>query len=668
MKNEFALALNEVLEDRGLPREIIVEAIEDAMVSAYRRSVHASSAQHVEAKIDPENGTTRIFAEKEVVDDVQDDRTEVTLSRARKFDPQAEIGDMVIVETTPKNFGRVAAQTARQVIQQRIREAEREAQFNYYEKQVGEIVNGVVQAINAKGITLGLELKAEGIMPRNQQIPREFFRVYDRIRALLLECKMTPRGPKIILSRAHRDFLRRLLENEVPEIYHGMVEIRSISREPGYRSKVAVSALQPGVDPVGACVGIRGVRIQTIVRELHDEKIDVIEWDPDPVVYIAKAISPARVTGVYLDENMTGPKTATVVVSEDQLSLAIGRDGQNARLAAKLTGWRIDIKSLPEAASELLFKLQNNPEYKIFNRQEEEIIPQIDTTMQKKAEGRPITPEEYHLMGSFVDRVEQGVIQRRRAIRQEYEMRLKAAEEAVPKAVHELPVFTLGLSDEVNQKLVDEEYENIGDLMVQYFFDSSKLKTIEGIDDSVLEEINKAFDLLTSTLPEPEPETGTAETEEEQVEAEAISFEEAETEEILEDEGEIAVEAELADAPVEKETETEAKGDVVEAEVDREVTAETIEEAEKEPEVTQESVEEVEDELESLEEIFKLKPEMLDVPDLDEEMDEDSKRKKRKKYVDVEYDPEQDVTIYRKKHKRKAEEWEDWDDDEEWDF
>ena len=177
MKNEFALALNEVLEDRGLPREIIVEAIEDAMVSAYRRSVHASSAQHVEAKIDPENGTTRIFAEKEVVDDVQDDRTEVTLSRARKFDPQAEIGDMVIVETTPKNFGRVAAQTARQVIQQRIREAEREAQFNYYEKQVGEIVNGVVQAINAKGITLGLELKAEGIMPRNQQIPREFFRV-----------------------------------------------------------------------------------------------------------------------------------------------------------------------------------------------------------------------------------------------------------------------------------------------------------------------------------------------------------------------------------------------------------------------------------------------------------------------------------------------------------
>lgn len=659
MKNEFALALNEVLEDRGLPRDIIVEAIEDAMVSAYRRSVHASNAQHIEAKINPETGSTTIYAEKEVVDEVQDERTEVDLKRARQFDPQAEIGDMVIVETTPKNFGRVAAQTARQVIQQRIREAEREAQYNYYEKQVGEIVNGVVQAINAKGITLGLELKAEGIMPRNHQIPREFFRVYDRIRALLLECKMTPRGPKIVLSRAHRDFLRRLLENEVPEIYHGMVEIRSISREPGYRSKVAVSALQPGVDPVGACVGIRGVRIQTIVRELHDEKIDVIEWDPDPVVYIAKAISPARVTGVYLDENMVGPKTATVVVPEDQLSLAIGRDGQNARLAAKLTGWRIDIKSLPEAASELLFKLQNNPEYKIFKRQEEEIIPQVETTMAKKAEGRPITPEEYHIMGSFVDRVEQGVLQRRRAIRQEYEMRLKSAEEAVPKAVYDLPVFALGLPDEINQKLADEEYENVGDLMVQLFFDSNKLKAIEGIDEEVINDIEKAFDVLTSTLPEPEPQ---AEEEVGELEEEAVSAEEPAIEEVSEVESEEEKEAEVEEIP-DEEVETEA----LEAEVEAEISEETVEEKTEEPISAEKPVEEeIEDELESLEEIFKLKPEMLDVPDLDEEMEEDTKRRKRKKYVDVEYDPEQDVTIYRKKHKRKEAEWEDWDDD--WEF
>ena len=663
MKNDFALALNEVLEDRGLPKHIVVEAIETAMVSAYRRSVNASNAQHVEAKINPENGDVRIFAEKEVVDSVQDERTEVVLKEALEVDPQAEIGDMVIVESTPKNFGRVAAQTARQVIQQRIREAEREAQYNYYVKQVGEIVNGVVQAINQRGINLGLELKAEGIMPRSQQIPREYFRVHDRIRALLSEIKMTPRGPQITLSRAHRDFLRRLLENEVPEIYHGMVEIRSISREPGYRSKVAVAALQPGVDPVGACVGIRGVRIQTIVRELNDEKIDVIEWNPDPAVYISKGLSPARVIGVYLDEDMAGPKTATVVVPEDQLSLAIGRDGQNARLAAKLTGWRIDIKSLPETASEVLFKLQNNPEYTIFKIQEEDSIAQVEATLSKKSEGRPITPEEYHTMGSFVDRVEQGVIQRRKAIKKEYELRLKSAEDAVPAPVFDLPTFTLGLPENINTILNNEEYENIGDLMVQYFFDSSKLKEIEGIDDQVLEDILNAFELLTSTLPEPEPEEIEEIEEAEEIEAET----EAEAElqptdevEIVEATDEVSEVTEIEPDEVE---ETEAT--VLEA---AETQAAEVEES-KPIEPTQK--EEEEEELPaSLEDIFKLKPEMLDVPDERDDVDDDDApvkgRKKRKKYVDIEYDPEQDVTIYRKKRKKGEEDWDDWEED--WDF
>jgi len=343
MKNEFALAFNEVLEEKGLPKEVILEALEAAMVSAYRRAVNASNAQHVEANVDPETGKVIICAEKEVVDDVEDQRTEVALVEAREVEPEVEVGGMVIVETTPSNFGRVAAQTARQVIQQRIREAEREAQLEYFNKQLGEIVSGVVQAISSQAVTLGLDMKAEGIMPRNQQIQGERFRLHDRVRSLLAEVKATPRGPQLILSRAHRNFLRRLLENEVPEIYHGLVEVRSIAREPGHRSKVAVSALQAGVDPVGACVGMRGVRIQAIVRELNDEKIDVIEWNPDPSGYIAKALSPARVTGVYLDEHTKGTKTATVVVPEDQLSLAIGRDGQNARLAAKLNAWRIDI-------------------------------------------------------------------------------------------------------------------------------------------------------------------------------------------------------------------------------------------------------------------------------------------------------------------------------------
>jgi len=338
MKSEFALAFNEVVEDRQLSREVILDALESAMVSAYRRAVNASSAQLVEAKVDMDTGEVLIFAEKEVVEDVQNEQTEVLLNEAQKVEPEAELGDMVVVETTPEDFGRVAAQTARQVIQQRIREAEREIQFEYFEKQVGEIVSGIVQSVTGRGATIGLDKKAEGMMLRKDMIPRERLRVHDRIRCLIYDVKESGRGPQIYLSRAHRKFLRRLLENEVPEIYHGVVEIRSIAREPGQRAKVAVSATQQGIDPVGACVGVRGVRIQAIVRELSDEKIDVIEWSDDASSFIAKAISPARVVGVYLSDSEGTGKTATVVVPEDQLSLAIGRDGQNARLAAKLTG------------------------------------------------------------------------------------------------------------------------------------------------------------------------------------------------------------------------------------------------------------------------------------------------------------------------------------------
>ena len=361
MKNEFNLAFNEVLEEKQLPKDVIIKALESAMASAYRKAVNASNGQAVEAKIDLETGKFAIFAEKEIVDDVLDHRTEVTLEDALKADPNAEMGGMVMIDSTPADFGRVAAQTARQVIQQRIREAERMAQIEHFDKLVGEIINGVVQAVNVVGATVGLDMKAEGILARKEMIPGERFRIHDRVRALVAEVKDNPRGPQIILSRTHRNFLRRLLENEVPEIFHGVVEIRSIAREPGARAKVAVSATQQGIDPVGACVGIHGVRIQAIVRELHDEKIDVIEWNNDPVMYIAKAISPARVSGVYLVNAGEDNRTATVVVPEDQLSLAIGRDGQNARLAARLTGWRIDIKSLPEAATDAIAKLKNDP-------------------------------------------------------------------------------------------------------------------------------------------------------------------------------------------------------------------------------------------------------------------------------------------------------------------
>lgn len=534
MKNEFALAFKQVISDRNLPEEIILEALKDAMVSAYRRSVNASSAQKVEAEIDLETGDVTIFAEKEVVEGVQDERTEVELSEAQEVKEDAEPGDLVMVESTPTDFGRVAAQTARQVIQQRIRQAEREAQFEYYSERVGEIVTGVVQAIHRSELTIGLNINAEGIMPRSQQIPKEYFRVHDRIRALLLDVEETTREPKIILSRAHRDFLRRLLENEVPEIYQGLVEIRSIAREAGHRSKVAVAALKPGVDPVGACVGVRGVRIQAIVRELSDEKIDVIEWNPNTEEYIAKALSPARVLSVFLNKNTDGMPTATVVVPEDQLSLAIGRNGQNARLAAKLTGWRIDIKGLFEVTSETLFNLQNNPHYALFAEQEAEVIPKIEAIMEKKAEGRPIQPEEYRDLHDFTERVEKGLIERREKVKQVIKERMEAAEEVVPEDAYDLPLMTLGLPTRVENILLDEGFENVGVLAYQLLLEPESITDIDGIGPTYIEKIEDALEVMVGYEPLPEE----LQIDEEELLQEDIDLEEMEKELIGEPEEE----------------------------------------------------------------------------------------------------------------------------------
>lgn len=653
MKSEFSLAFNEILEEKGLPPEVIVDAIKSAMVSAYRRAVNASSAQHIEAEIDLQTGIVKIFAEKEVVDSVQDERTEVSLSQAIKVNPEIQIGDMLIVESTPKNFGRVAAQTARQVIQQRIREAERESQYNHFITMVGEIISGVIQAINVQHITLGLENKAEGIMPRSQQIPREHFRVHDRVRALLLEVKTSPRGPQIILSRAHNDFLRRLLENEVPEIYHGLIEIRSISREPGQRSKVAVTALQPGVDPVGACVGIRGVRIQTIVRELNDEKIDVIEWDSNPSVFIGRALSPARVKGVYLHESNNGPKTATVVVPEDQLSLAIGRDGQNVRLAAKLTTWRIDIKSLPEAASETLYKIQNNPEYKLFALEEKDVIAQVEASLAKKAEGRPVTPEEYQIMSHFIDRIEQEIYQKKSAERIKQEEAIKQARESIPNSAFELPLNSLGISNRAQNLLINYGYKNVGDLMLQLNIDSDKILAINGFGPKAMEEVNSAIDALV--LPEKQEETIESEIarEQEQI-SEDLEKQEKLSEEITESISQVKEEEETS-LPEKPETEQ---------------LEETIEETSP---ITTQTEEPTPIDSEEISDLFKLKPEMLDIEELefdvedfehddletDKEKPKKKKKKKSKKYLEVEYDPDHDITIYKRKRKHDTNEWDD---------
>ena len=499
MKSEFALAFNEVVEDRQLSKEVILEALESAMVSAYRRAVNASNAQLVESKVDMETGEVKIFAEKEIVEDVQDERTEVLLSEALKVDAAAELGGMVVVESTPADFGRVAAQTARQVIQQRIREAEREIQFDYFENQAGEIVSGIVQSVTGRGATIGLDKKAEGLMLRKDMIPRERLRVHDRIRALIYDVKESNRGPQIFLSRAHRNFLRRLLENEVPEIYHGVVEIRSIAREPGQRAKVAVSATQQGIDPVGACVGVRGVRIQTIVRELNDEKIDVIEWSNDTAAFISKAISPARVLGVYLSESDEDGRTATVVVPEDQLSLAIGRDGQNARLAAKLTGWRIDIKSLVEGAAESLRKLQGNPAYAEMATREAEAMEKMVVLLEKKSEGRPLPPEDYDFMAGFVDRVEKRVEKKRREEDIEEKRRYEEALVTVPELTFEIDILDVDLKEHVLYILQEAGIETLGQLVLQMRLDPDKVLGLNGIGPKIFEEIVELTDVLRVT-------------------------------------------------------------------------------------------------------------------------------------------------------------------------
>jgi len=616
MKNEFALAFNEVLEEKQLPKDIILEAIESAMVSAYRRSVNASNAQAVEAKIDPETGKLTIFAEKEVVDEVQDERTEVLLEVARKYNPEAQLGDMVLVESTPADFGRVAAQTARQVIQQRIREAERKAQLQYFERQLGEIVSGVVQAINAQAITIGLDMKAEGIMPANHKIPGEKFRLHDRIRAVVVDVKDGPRGPQIMLSRAHRNFLRRLLENEVPEIYHGIVEIRAIAREPGQRAKVAVSATQAGIDPVGACVGIKGVRIQAIVKELHDEKIDIIEWNPDPVIYISKAISPARVTGVYLNETADGNKTATVVVMEDQLSLAIGRDGQNARLAAKLTGWRIDIKSVVEAAGDAIVKLQNDAELSAMLPSVVENIPTIEEILAKKADNRPVTPEEYQMLAQFVDRIERRTIQRQEDAMKATMEREAAARAGIPPMAFETPLEEIGLAEHVYTILTEADYRNAGDLMLAMALDPNKVLGLPGIGPKAMQNIETTL----ANLKFPEPE------------------------------------AQVEVAPVEIAPQAATPVEITEEAV---TPVETAKEEAVAPD-TEETKEEEGEEVPSLEQIFAIPAEILRAQaESDDESETGKKGKKgKKKSVTYEFDESLGEVVRRKKHK-KEDSWEE---------
>lgn len=346
MRSDLRAAMTQIAADRGLSREIVLEVLENALKAAYRRSNPVAQNQNV--RIDMTGEDLKVFIKRTVVEDVEDEATEISLDEVRRIRPGLKLGDEYEIENTPKDFGRIAAQTTKQVLLQGFRERERDHVFEQFVERENDIVNGTIQRIDSKGITVELEPRAEALMPPQEQVPTERYRMGQKIKVYLLEVQKSHRGPQLIVSRTHRNLLRRLFEIEVPEIYTGSVEIKSIAREPGLRSKVAVAARQEGVDPVGSCVGMRGVRIQNIVNELYGEKIDVLPWDADMSKYIANALSPAQVVKVELDE---AEKSALVLVPQNQLSLAIGKEGQNARLAAKLTGWRIDIKPVTAGAA-----------------------------------------------------------------------------------------------------------------------------------------------------------------------------------------------------------------------------------------------------------------------------------------------------------------------------
>lgn len=370
MSKALIAGINQVATDKGLDREVIFTAIEAALVSAYKRNY--GSVANVSSEVDRVTGEMRIFAEREVVEDIFNPRTEITEAEAKKVHPGSKLGDVIRVETKPDDFGRIAAQTAKQVILQRIREAERDNVYENFSHQVGEIVRAQIRSIDAQSgaVSVLLDEKQEVLMMREELISSEKLRRGDFVRVYVVDVHKSNRGPVIKLSRTHRNLLRRLMEQEIPEVRDGIVEIKAISREPGARSKAAVVATVPGVDPVGSCVGMRGLRIQNIVNELSGEKIDVVEWNADPATYISNSLSPAKVNNVILDEK-SSIKTAVVIVPDRQLSLAIGKEGQNARLAAKLTGWRIDIKSETEAKAEGIDQL-------VFEKAQREVMNKSD--------------------------------------------------------------------------------------------------------------------------------------------------------------------------------------------------------------------------------------------------------------------------------------------------
>ncbi|PWM78890.1 MAG: transcription termination/antitermination protein NusA [Phascolarctobacterium sp.] len=346
MNADFIMAVQELGKEKGIEPSVLFEAVEEALVTAYKKNF--GSNQNVRVDLNRTTGELHVYAQKHVVETPDDNANEISLEDARKIDPRYELDDIVELEVTPKNFGRIAAQNAKQVVVQRIREAERGMVFEKYYNRENDIVTGVIQRMENRNVYIDLG-KAEAVLTVGEQIPGEIYEYHDRMKTYILEVRKTSKGPQIMVSRTHPGLLKRLFELEVPEIHDGLVEIKSVAREPGMRSKIAVYTKDENIDPVGACVGQKGMRVQAIVNELRGEKIDIVKYSEDPAQYVANALSPAKVISTEVLEN---EKICRVVVPDYQLSLAIGKEGQNARLAAKLTGWKIDIKSETQSKEE----------------------------------------------------------------------------------------------------------------------------------------------------------------------------------------------------------------------------------------------------------------------------------------------------------------------------
>ncbi len=388
--NSFTDAISQICEEKNISKEVVLETIEAALAAAYKKD-YGSKDQEVRVEIDPDSGEIVVYIQKEVVDEVENDMTQMSVVNASKLKKGAKVGDIIEIKDLPNDFGRIAAQTAKQVIIQRIREAERDMVFGEYKDKEGEVINGSIQRVEGNNVIIDLG-KAAGVLFPNEQIQGERYYAGQRLKFFVVRVEQTNKGPQIVVSRSHPGLVKRLFELEVPEVLAGIVEIKAIAREAGQRTKMAVSSNQEGVDPVGSCVGQRGVRVQAVMNEIGEEKIDIILWDEDQKTFISNALSPAKVTNIILNEE---EKKAEVEVPEDQLSLAIGRSGQNVRLAAKLTGWNVDIKggdeSGVEAASKVLRPVEDKRDL------EDEILKALETNSVEENTPEetevPVTPE-----------------------------------------------------------------------------------------------------------------------------------------------------------------------------------------------------------------------------------------------------------------------------------